>query len=113
MISVARTGSGKTCGFLLPVFEQLLAAKVVPTEGDVIHRKREQSPTVLVLAPTRELAIQIDSEAEKFSEACELVATCLYGGVLSIPSVKWQLTKNDVSSTMLHTVPEVKFYSGH
>ena len=81
MISVARTGSGKTCGFLLPAFEQLLAAKVVPTEGDIIHRKREQSPTVLVLAPTRELAIQIDSEAQKFSQACEVVATCLYGGV--------------------------------
>ena len=81
IISVARTGSGKTCGFLLPAFEQLLATKIVATEGEIIHPRRQQSPTVLVLAPTRELAIQIDSEAQKFSEACELVATCLYGGI--------------------------------
>ena len=86
MISVARTGSGKTCAFLLPAFQQLLIAqeklkKEDAEYGVITYRKHEQSPTVLVLVPTRELALQIESEAKKFSLACDLVTTCLYGGV--------------------------------
>jgi ATP-dependent RNA helicase DDX5/DBP2 len=83
MISVARTGSGKTCAFLLPAFQQLLEAKAVSMDSEelITYRKHQQPPRVLVLAPTRELAIQIESEAQKFSEACELATTCLYGGV--------------------------------
>ena len=84
MISVARTGSGKTCAFLLPAYQQLLEAKETSMGSDdlITYRKHKQSPRVLVLAPTRELAVQIESEAQKFSQACELVTTCLYGGAL-------------------------------
>ena len=86
MISVARTGSGKTCAFLLPAFQQLLIAqeklKKEDAEYDVVtYKKHGQSPTILVLVPTRELAVQIELEAKKFSLACDLVTTCLYGGV--------------------------------
>lgn len=81
MISVARTGSGKTCGFLLPAFEQLMTSRAVPNADDVSYSKHNQSPKVLILAPTRELAVQIESEAQKYSQACGLATTCLYGGV--------------------------------
>ena len=86
MISVARTGSGKTCAFLLPAFQQLLIEKEIELEiakenGITLYPKHNQSPKVLVLAPTRELAVQIETEAQKFSRACGLISICLYGGV--------------------------------
>lgn len=56
IVAIAKTGSGKTCGFLLPGIMHIRAARKDPRYG----------PTVLVLAPTRELAMQIKSEADKF-----------------------------------------------
>lgn len=73
IISVARTGSGKTCGFLLPAFHKLsvekAAGKVQPsqTSDNPYARAPIRTPTVLVLAPTRELTVQIDAEAQKFA----------------------------------------------
>lgn len=59
VISVARTGSGKTLGFLLPAFHKIIGEKAV-------HQRRSPLPKVLVLAPTRELVLQISQEAEKY-----------------------------------------------
>ena len=58
VISIAKTGSGKTCGFLLPAFHQHMM-----THGS---RVRQGKPSLLVLAPTRELSVQIMEEAQKF-----------------------------------------------
>ena len=52
-------GSGKTCGFLLPGMLHINATRKDPRMG----------PTVLVLAPTRELAVQIKEEADKFGRS--------------------------------------------
>jgi len=52
MIGIAQTGSGKTMAFILPAIAHCLAQK-----------KLGSDPRVLVLAPTRELAIQIEVEA--------------------------------------------------
>lgn len=61
-MAIAKTGSGKTLGYLIPGF---------------IHLKRCQNdsrsgPTVLVLAPTRELATQIQDEAVKFGKSSRI-----------------------------------------
>jgi ATP-dependent RNA helicase DDX5/DBP2 len=69
---VAKTGSGKTIGFLLPAFHRL--AKEFE-EG----RKRG-SPAILVLAPTRELAVQIEVECVKFGRTSNIRSACCYGG---------------------------------
>jgi ATP-dependent RNA helicase DDX5/DBP2 len=73
IISVARTGSGKTCGFLLPAFHKLALERslgiVQPNEHSNNPYARGapvRTPSVLVLAPTRELTVQIESEAQKF-----------------------------------------------
>ena len=55
MIAVAKTGSGKTVGFLFPAFEHI-KAKVGVAKW---QQDAGQGPVALVLAPTRELAIQI------------------------------------------------------
>jgi len=71
IITVAKTGSGKTCGFLLPAFHRLVPA---------LEKRRRGVPGVLVLAPTRELACQIEEEAIKFGRSSNLRAACAYGG---------------------------------
>jgi ATP-dependent helicase YprA (DUF1998 family) len=71
IITVAKTGSGKTCGFLLPAFHRLLP--------ELQARKRGVAG-ILVLAPTRELAVQIEEEAVKFGKTSFLRSVCVYGG---------------------------------
>ena len=86
IISVARTGSGKTLGFLLPVFAQIKRIEklpYLPTEAEKIYGRPTNGPTepyAIVLAPTRELAMQIDEEAQKFGKAQGIRSVCIYGG---------------------------------
>jgi len=53
-------------------------------------------PIVLVLAPTRELAVQIQQEATKFGASSKIKSTCIYGGVPKGPQVR-DLQKGDIS----------------
>jgi ATP-dependent helicase YprA (DUF1998 family) len=71
IITVAKTGSGKTCGFLLPAFHRLLPE---------LQARKRGVPGILVLAPTRELAVQIEEEAVKFGKTSYLRSVCVYGG---------------------------------
>lgn len=70
VVAIAKTGSGKTLGYLIPGFIHIKRLRNNPRMG----------PTVLVLAPTRELATQIQDEAEKFGRSSKLSCTCVYGG---------------------------------
>jgi len=69
----ARTGSGKTLAFALPILEQLREKE------DEICGKYGRAPTALCLAPTRELAVQIHKEFEKFKSR-KMAVSCFYGG---------------------------------
>ena len=71
LISVAKTGSGKTVGYLFPGIMHIKARESGP---------RPVGPTVTVLAPTRELATQIQDECLKFGRAIGMFSVCLYGG---------------------------------
>jgi ATP-dependent RNA helicase DDX5/DBP2 len=80
MIGVAKTGSGKTCGYLLPGFmhvQKLLGLRPSIRRGD--------GPVVLVLAPTRELAVQIEQECLKFGRSSGIMSVCVYGGAPKWP----------------------------
>jgi hypothetical protein len=79
VLGIAPTGSGKTLAYLLPAYcqiESILQQKNQPkSSGFVI------SPTVLVLVPTRELAIQVHSVCKSFkSLAQKMKSGLLYGG---------------------------------
>lgn len=65
----AQTGTGKTAAFLLALFQRLLS---VPARG--------RGPRALVLAPTRELAIQIHKDAESLGQSTGLRIGLVYGG---------------------------------
>ncbi|KAG8552222.1 hypothetical protein GDO81_004442 [Engystomops pustulosus] len=66
----SRTGTGKTLSFAIPVIERLLQ--------DKSPLQRGRPPRVLVLTPTRELAIQIQNEIVSISR--KLTTCCFYGG---------------------------------
>jgi superfamily II DNA/RNA helicase len=67
VIGLANTGTGKTAAFLLPILEKL--------NGD------EQRNSVLIMAPTRELAQQIDDEFRRFSKDLRLFSAICVGGM--------------------------------
>lgn len=71
IIGVAKTGSGKTMAFLLPMFRHIKDQRPVePSEG----------PVGIIMTPTRELAVQIYREMRPFIKALGLRAACVYGG---------------------------------
>ncbi|XP_065878806.1 DEAD-box ATP-dependent RNA helicase 46 [Euphorbia lathyris] len=78
IVAIAKTGSGKTLGYLVPGFIHLKRSRNDPQLG----------PTVLVLSPTRELATQIQDEAVKFGKSSRISCTCLYGGAPKGPQLK-------------------------
>lgn len=71
LIGIAKTGSGKTLAFLLPMFRHVLDQP--PLDFD-------DGPIVIIMTPTRELAIQIYNECKKFCKFLKLRPVCVYGG---------------------------------
>jgi ATP-dependent RNA helicase RhlE len=74
LIACAETGSGKTCAFVVPMLQRILREGVV----DVPAQKQSR---VLVLAPTRELAVQIEDEIHGLSYHTTVTSAAVYGGV--------------------------------
>jgi ATP-dependent RNA helicase DDX5/DBP2 len=77
LVSIARTGSGKTLGFLLPVFNHI---SKLPRPHN-----RGYGPAAVILAPTRELAQQIEAEARAYSN---FPLICAFGGVSKVPQIQ-------------------------
>jgi superfamily II DNA/RNA helicase len=72
-----RTGSGKTIAFGAPLVERLLQSQ----KGSTERRKPGRAPRALILAPTRELALQIDRTIQPLAQSVGLFTTQIYGGV--------------------------------
>ena len=68
VLGLAQTGTGKTAAFALPILQRLIEE---PGDG----------PLVLVLAPTRELAIQIDAEIRLLARFTDIETVTIFGGV--------------------------------
>eukprot|EP00532_Pseudo-nitzschia_australis_P001551 CAMPEP_0168193052 /NCGR_PEP_ID=MMETSP0139_2-20121125/18384_1 /TAXON_ID=44445 /ORGANISM="Pseudo-nitzschia australis, Strain 10249 10 AB" /LENGTH=617 /DNA_ID=CAMNT_0008116349 /DNA_START=141 /DNA_END=1992 /DNA_ORIENTATION=+ len=81
LISIAKTGSGKTCGFLLPVFHDYEKTRSGRSGGYA-------KPSLLVLAPTRELCVQISEESRKFGNPLGVRSVCCYGGSSKYPQIQ-------------------------
>jgi ATP-dependent RNA helicase RhlE len=69
IVGCAQTGTGKTLAFLLPTLERLLQ-----------DQNRSKNPQVVILEPTRELAIQVTREAQKLIAHTSLRVASIYGG---------------------------------
>lgn len=71
LIGIAKTGSGKTMGFLLPMWRHIKGQRPLDSLD---------GPVGLILTPTRELATQIHKECRPWLKALDLRAVCAYGG---------------------------------
>ncbi|XP_031427857.1 probable ATP-dependent RNA helicase DDX46 [Clupea harengus] len=71
MIGIAKTGSGKTIAFLLPMFRHIMDQRPLD---------EAEGPISVIMTPTRELALQITKECKKFSKPLGLRVVCVYGG---------------------------------
>ncbi|XP_064413373.1 DEAD-box helicase 3 X-linked a isoform X3 [Latimeria chalumnae] len=88
LMACAQTGSGKTAAFLLPILSQIytegpgeaLKAVKASSQESGKYGRRKQYPISLVLAPTRELAVQIYEEARKFAYRSRVRPCVVYGG---------------------------------
>jgi ATP-dependent RNA helicase DDX23/PRP28 len=75
IIGVAETGSGKTAAFVLPMLCYIERRGLLTTE-----EAAKEGPYAIVLAPTRELAIQIEVETRKFAQERGIRSVCVVGG---------------------------------
>ena len=74
LIGCADTGTGKTAAFLLPILSRLLKTRAAAPEECGYTR-------VLILSPTRELAVQIEDDVQGFAYHTDLTSIAVYGGV--------------------------------
>lgn len=84
VIGVAKTGSGKTLGYLLPGY---IKVKREEMKGD-FNCSHQNGPAMLVMAPTRELCQQIFEESDRFGKPAQIVTACVYGGAPKQPQVR-------------------------
>ena len=73
LVGIANTGTGKTAAFLIPLIDKVL---------------KDKSQNILIMAPTRELAIQINQEFVKFAGGLKIFSVCAVGGAPIFRQVK-------------------------
>ncbi|MCF7797218.1 MAG: DEAD/DEAH box helicase [Lentisphaeria bacterium] len=79
LVGTAQTGTGKTAAFALPLLQHLASFTQRPKKG---------TPRALILAPTRELAIQIDESIRTYGRYLQVNHTTIFGGVNQYRQVK-------------------------
>jgi ATP-dependent RNA helicase RhlE len=83
VLGLAQTGTGKTAAFVLPILQRL-------------NSKRRPGPRALVLAPTRELAMQIQVEAAKLAQFTGIKSITIFGGVNAGPQIRNLRARPDI-----------------
>jgi ATP-dependent RNA helicase RhlE len=76
LIGIAQTGTGKTAAFVLPILERLSKTK-----------QQNRNPRALIVAPTRELAAQIEENVQLLGRAMRVRCTTVFGGVGERPQI--------------------------
>ncbi|MEA2050893.1 MAG: DEAD/DEAH box helicase [Campylobacterota bacterium] len=85
LLAIAKTGTGKTAAFVLPMLQSI---------KDKNDNKRELSK--LIIAPTRELAIQLEKSILSYSKYLDIKTCCVYGGANIKPQIKKLQDKVDI-----------------
>src|SRR5690606_33219721 len=80
LLGCAQTGTGKTAGFAIPVLQLL--------ESDRRQEPRAKGLQVLVLTPTRELAIQVYDSFRSYGKYLPFRSMSIFGGVSQVPQVQ-------------------------
>jgi len=106
LMACAQTGSGKTAAFLFPMISEMVRGLVPDGRqqqqgGNGYSRGIKVYPSALILAPTRELAIQIHQEAKKFTYRSHIKSVVVYGGADS----KYQMNELERGCHILVATP--------
>ncbi|KAI1809620.1 DEAD-domain-containing protein [Poronia punctata] len=80
MVAQAKTGTGKTLAFLVPVFQRVLIAQPELINPGARRNASSQNIRAIILSPTRELALQIAAEAQKLARNTGIVVQTAVGG---------------------------------
>ncbi|MGL4231665.1 MAG: DEAD/DEAH box helicase, partial [Casimicrobium sp.] len=80
LLGGAQTGTGKTAGFVLPMLQRLMAKPSTMRGNTKLAR-------TLILAPTRELAAQVEESVRVYGKFLPLTSTCIFGGVNINPQI--------------------------
>ncbi|HEY5915446.1 MAG TPA: DEAD/DEAH box helicase [Verrucomicrobiae bacterium] len=99
LIGIAQTGTGKTAAFVLPILAKLVGTgrsggppagaepRTAPASAPLRHGGGPRSIRALIVAPTRELAAQIEENVRAYSRHLPLRAATVYGGVSERPQI--------------------------
>ncbi|KAM3865461.1 putative ATP-dependent RNA helicase DDX17 [Diretmus argenteus] len=79
MVGIAQTGSGKTLAYLLPAIVHI---------NHQAYLERGDGPICLVVAPTRELAQQVQQVTYEYGKSSRIKSTCVYGGAPKGPQIR-------------------------
>jgi ATP-dependent RNA helicase RhlE len=104
LLAAAQTGTGKTAGFTLPILQRLAPqraageprpapVKAAPSNGPILRSAessggRRQPVRALILAPTRELAAQVEDSVQAYGSHLDLVSLAVFGGVNITPQIR-------------------------
>ncbi len=99
VIGIAQTGTGKTAAFVLPILMKLVESRQTVTQADNAARNRQsgrrlaaESPDrrlrALVVAPTRELVVQIEENVRAYAKHVPLRMATVFGGVSERPQIE-------------------------
>lgn len=100
LMACAQTGSGKTAAFLVPILNLIFNGGHV-NNYTLVNKRKKLLPLSLVLAPTRELALQIYDEARKFAYRSRVRPCVVYGGA----DIKAQMRDLDMGCHILVATP--------
>ncbi|MEA3288773.1 MAG: DEAD/DEAH box helicase [Campylobacterota bacterium] len=85
LLAIAKTGTGKTAAFALPMLQ------------DIYKNKTKQDQlTKLIIAPTRELALQLEATIKEYGKYLDVKTTCIYGGANIKPQIKLLEQKQNI-----------------
>src|SRR6266436_3984802 len=79
IIGIAQTGTGKTAAFVLPILMKLATS---------MHNGQRRGPRALVVAPTRELVVQIEENVRAYAKHVSLRMATVFGGVSERPQIE-------------------------
>jgi ATP-dependent RNA helicase RhlE len=99
VIGIAQTGTGKTAAFVLPILMKLAESKQTVMQGNNAARNRQsgrsragensdRGPRALVVAPTRELVVQIEENVRAYAKHVSLRMATVFGGVSERPQIE-------------------------
>ena len=81
LLAIAKTGTGKTAAFVLPMLQDIKNKQMKSENDNTILTK-------LIIAPTRELALQLEKSVNSYAKYMEIKTCCVYGGSNIKPQIK-------------------------